>query len=63
MSLIVSLKKDWDACYECPMNYDGLLCKVYPTEYLRDYIDKFDPNREIPDWCKLKEIRLYGDQL
>jgi len=67
MSLLKEIPKTWDCCRDCPMNYDGISCRVYPKEYddvygIGEHWEESVPFGKIPDFCKIQSIRFY-DQI
>lgn len=62
MALLAEIVKTWKCCIECPMNYDGLECRLYKKGYREDVNDEFDPYEETPEWCKVETIKFYDGE-
>lgn len=58
---IKEINKTWNCCTDCPMNYDGLDCHVYPEKFdawanICDHTK--DPYITIPSWCEVETIKF-----
>ena len=63
MSVLVKRMKMPNACAECPLNHDKMLCSVTGTQWWSDsfvLLDFDEYNDRLPD-CPLVELKPHGD--